>query len=109
MNVSPLVIADAEIGRMTLREVGDRAQQVCLADAGGAADEEWVVRVAREFSDRQRRGVGEPVAVADDELLEGELGVGRGVELVTDLERCAGVRAAVGDVHLRAVADHGAR
>jgi hypothetical protein len=43
-----------------------------LPSPGGAADEERVVGEAGQLGDRERRGVGEPVAVADDELVEGE-------------------------------------
>ncbi len=46
-----------------------------LADAGGAADEQRVVGLRGHLGDGQGGGVGEAVAVADDELLEGELGV----------------------------------
>jgi len=56
-------------------EVCDRAQQVRLADAWWPADEQGVVRVSGHLGDRQRGGVGEPVAVADHELVEGQLGV----------------------------------
>jgi hypothetical protein len=54
----------------------DRAQQMRLADAGRAADEQRVVCVRGQLGDGQRRGVGEPVAVADHELPERELWVG---------------------------------
>ena len=50
--------------------VGDRVQQVGLAEAGRAADEERVVGQAGHLGDRERGGVGEPVAVADHELVE---------------------------------------
>ena len=46
-----------------------------LADPGRAADEQRVVGLGGHLGDGQRGGVGEAVAVADDELLEGELGV----------------------------------
>src|SRR5436190_24317049 len=57
----------------------DRAQQVRLADTGGPTDEEGVVCVAGHLGDGQGGGVGEPVAVTDNELIEGELGVPRPV------------------------------
>ena len=37
---------------------------------GGACRNEWVVGLAGKLGDRQRRGVSEAVAVADDELVE---------------------------------------
>ena len=46
-----------------------------LADAGRAADEQGVVGLGRHLGNGQRGGVGEPVAVADHELVERELGV----------------------------------
>ncbi len=49
-----------------------------LADAGRAADEERVVGLGRHLRDGQRGRVGETVAVADHELLEGQLGVAEG-------------------------------
>ena len=52
--------------------VGDRVQQVRLAEPGRAADEERVVGQAGHLGDGERGGVGEPVAVADDELVEGQ-------------------------------------
>src|SRR5205823_5405744 len=43
-----------------------------LADTGRAVDEERVVRLPGRLGDRERRGVGEAVGVADDERLERE-------------------------------------
>ena len=42
-----------------------------LAETGAAVDEEWVVGLRRHLGYRQRGGVSEAVAVADDELVEG--------------------------------------
>ena len=67
--------ADGEPGVVGEQEARDRAEQVGLADAGRAADEQRVVGLRGHLGDGQRGGVGEPVAVADDELVEGELGV----------------------------------
>ena len=50
-------------------------QQVGLADAGGAVDEQRVVGVAGKLGHGQRRGMGEAVGVADDELLERQVRV----------------------------------
>ena len=55
--------------------VGDRVQQVRLAEPGRAADEERVVGERRHLGDGQRGAVGEAVGVADDELVEREAGV----------------------------------
>ncbi|CAB4910451.1 unannotated protein [freshwater metagenome] len=50
-------------------------QQVGLAQPGVAVDEQRVVGPGRRLGDRDGRGVGEPVAVADDEAVEDVLGV----------------------------------
>ena len=55
--------------------VADRVQEVRLAETRGPVEEERVVGLARALGDGERRGVGEAVGAADDELLEGELGV----------------------------------
>ena len=67
--------ADRQPGAVGEQEVRDRAEQVGLADAGRAADEQRVVGLGRHLGDGERGGVREAVAVADDELVEGELGV----------------------------------
>ncbi len=67
--------ADGEAGVVGQQQVGDRAEQVRLADARGPADEQRVVGLRGHLGDGQRGGVGEAVAVADHELVEGELGV----------------------------------
>ena len=54
-------------------------QQVGLADAGRAVEEERVVGLAGQLGDGERGGVGEAVRVADDELLEGVLRVEAGL------------------------------
>ena len=59
--------------------VGDRVQQVGLAEAGRAADEQRVVGERRHLGDRERGAVGEPVGVADHELVEREARVERDV------------------------------
>ena len=53
----------------------DRVQQVGLAQAGVAVDEQRVVGLGRRLGDRDGGGVGEPVAGADDEGVEGVLRV----------------------------------
>ena len=58
---------------------GDRVEQVGLADAGRPADEQRVVGLGGHLGDGERGGVREAVAVADDELVERELGVEREV------------------------------
>ena len=65
-------VADGQPAAVLGDVVGDRVQQVGLAEPGRAADEERVVGQARHLGDGQRGGVGEPVAVADHELVEGE-------------------------------------
>ena len=67
--------ADAERRVVGQQQVRDRAQQVGLADARRTADEQGVVGLGGHLGDGERRGVREPVGVADDELVEGQLGV----------------------------------
>ena len=64
-------VADAEPGRVGAEVVGDRDQQVGLAEPGRAVEEERVVGLRGGLGDGQRGGVGEAVAVADHEALEG--------------------------------------
>ena len=51
---------------------GDGAQEVRLAEAGGAVDEQGVVVLCRLTGHGECGGVGEPVRGADDEVVEGE-------------------------------------
>src|SRR5215831_11516371 len=62
-----------------LRVVPDGVQQVGLAQAGVAVDEQRVIRLRGRLGDRHRGGVREAVARADDERLEGVLGVEPGL------------------------------
>ncbi len=75
VKASPVVRADGQRRVVADEQVGDRAEQVGLADAGGPADEQRVVGLRRHLGDGQRSGVGEPVGVADHELVEGQLRV----------------------------------
>ena len=75
MKASPVVQRTRQAGVVGEQQVGDRAEQVRLANARGAADEQRVVGLRGHLGDGQRGGVGEAVAVADDELVEGQLGV----------------------------------
>ena len=68
-------VADPDAGVEALRVVPDRVQQVGLAEAGLAVDEQRVVRLRRRLRDGDRRGVREPVAGADHEGVEGVLRV----------------------------------
>ena len=68
-------VADGRAGAVGRDVVRDRVQEVGLAQAGRAADEERVVGEPGHLGDGERGGVGEPVGVADDELLEGLAGV----------------------------------
>ena len=61
--------------RMVLADVlTDGEQQMRLAQARVAVDEQRVIRLARLFSHGQRRGVREFVRAADDEAVEGVAG-----------------------------------
>ena len=68
-------VEDGEPAAVVAHVVGDRVQEVGLAEPGRAADEQRVVGEPGHLGDGERGGVGEPVAVADDELVEGEAGV----------------------------------
>ena len=68
--------------------MADRVQQVGLAEPALAVDEQRVVGLGRRLGDGDRRGVREPVGRADDEGLEGVLGVEP-----RRLDRAAGARA----------------
>ena len=64
-------VADGRAAAVGRDVVPDRVQEVRLAEAGRAADEERVVGDAGHLGDREGGGVREAVGVADDELLEG--------------------------------------
>ena len=66
--------------------VADRVEQVGLAEARRGVQEQRVVGLPGKLGDRQRGGVGEAVAVADDEL----------VEAVARVERAGGEVEALG-------------
>ena len=55
--------------------VADGLQEVGLAEAGVAVDEQRVVLAGGRLGDGERGGVGEPVGRPDDEGLEGVPGV----------------------------------
>ena len=57
-------VVDLELGVVAAQVLDDRAQQVGLAEARRAMEEERVVGLARELGDRQCRRVREPVARA---------------------------------------------
>ena len=65
-------VADGQPVAVGRDVVGDRVQQVRLAEPGRAADEQRVVGERRHLGDRERGAVGEPVGVADHELVERE-------------------------------------
>ena len=78
---------------MRLDVVGDRVEQVGLADAGRAVEEQGVVGLAGLLGDGESGGVGEAVAVADDELVEGVFGMQRAAGAARCLaDRVAGRR-----------------
>ena len=68
-------VAHPDVGEHPRRVVADGVQQVGLAQARVAVDEQRVVGAGRRLGDGDGRGVGEPVAVADDEAVEDVLGV----------------------------------
>ena len=54
-------VLDAHAGKQPLGVVAGRVQKVCLAEAGFAPDEQRVVGPRGCLSNRERRGVSEPV------------------------------------------------
>ena len=68
-------VVDRQLGAPLVQVVGDRAEQVGLAEPRGAVEEERVVGLARRLGDGQRGPVGEPVPGPDHEALEGVGGV----------------------------------
>jgi hypothetical protein len=63
-------VRDARAGARAQRGVADGLQQVRLAEAGAAEDEQRVVDAARVLGDGEAGGVREAVAAADDEAVE---------------------------------------
>ena len=68
-------VADARVGGVLAHVLRDRLQQMRLAEAGAAVDEERVVGLRRRFGDRERGRVREAVRRADHEGVEGVLRV----------------------------------
>ena len=73
-------VGDARVRIALADQVADRVHQVGLAEADAAVDEQRVVGGAGIFRDLQRRGLGEVIALAFDETVEGEIGVERHAE-----------------------------
>ena len=70
-------VADQEVGVVLPHEVGDGLEEVGLAQAGVAVDEQRVVGQRRPLGHGEGGGVGEAVGRADDEGVEGVLRVQR--------------------------------
>jgi len=68
-------VADPQFRGARQRPVTDGVQQVGLTQPHTAVDVERVELVGRAIGDRERRGVGQPVVGADDELLKDVAGV----------------------------------
>ena len=71
-------VAHAQPASVAVHVAPDGVEQVRLPEPGRAVEEERVVGLSRHLSRGQRGGVGEAVALADDELLEAVLGVEAG-------------------------------
>src|SRR6185369_14156618 len=69
-------------------------QQVSLAQPGFTPDEERVVGTGGRFSNREARGVSEPIGCADDEGVEGVAPV----EADRVVVACVGVTRSAGEV-----------
>ena len=70
-----LDINDVRLWILAADVVGDGIQQVGLTHAGRAVDEQGIIHLPRIFGDGDGGTVGKPVAGADHEIIEGELGV----------------------------------
>ena len=68
-------IDDVDVGVPLLHLGGDGVEQVGLAQAGVAVEEERVIHVRRLLHHGQRRVVGDDVGGSDDEFFKGELGI----------------------------------
>ena len=68
-------VAHPDAGEQVDRVIADRVQQVGLAEARVAVDEQRVVGLGGGLGDGDRRRVREPVGLADDEVVEGVLRV----------------------------------
>ena len=77
-------VAHGQAVAVGLHVVADRVEEVRLAEPRLAVDEERVVGLGRHLGDGERGGVPEPVAVADDELVEGVARVEAGGRLLLD-------------------------
>jgi hypothetical protein len=86
-------VTDGQAGAEAPDVVADGVQEVRLAEPGPAVDEERVVGLAGQLRDGERGGVGETVAAADDELLEGVLRIQARIgQLFAAARRGGGVR-----------------
>ena len=65
-------VEHAGVGIASDDGVADGMQEMGLAQADAAVDEQRVIGVSRRLADAQGGGVGEPVGGPDDEALEGE-------------------------------------
>src|SRR5439155_25728768 len=70
-------VLDVQLRRALLGRMADRHQEMRLAEAGAAVNEQRVVRRARALGHRAPRRDGEPVCRAYHETVEGVLGVER--------------------------------
>ena len=68
-------VVDGQLGIVVVEVVGDRPEQVGLAQSGGTVEKERVVGLPGGLGHRQGGGVGELAAGADDEALEGVGGI----------------------------------
>ena len=68
-------VVDGQLRAVATEVVGDRAEEMGLAEPWGPVEEERVVGLAGGLGDCQGCGVGELVAGADDEALEGVVGI----------------------------------
>jgi hypothetical protein len=77
-------VADTEARSVGGEVVGDRHQEVGLAESGWAVEEERVVGLGWSLRDGQRGGMSDPVPLADHEAVEGvvdvEIHAGGGIE-----------------------------
>src|SRR5258705_13897402 len=68
-------IEDRRAGKQVTSPVTNRVEQVRLAEADAAIDEQGVIRARRKLRDGLTGGLGELVGRSDDEGVEGVAGV----------------------------------
>ncbi len=81
-------VADAERRRIGSQIVGDRTEQVSLAEPWGSVEKERVIGLRGRLGDGEGRSVGQPVALSDHETVECVIGVELDRRVVARIPGC---------------------